>query len=110
MSHKTLARPKHVPQRMCIGCREALAKRALVRVARTPDGVKIDPTGKAPGRGAYLHDRRSCWEAALRGPLEGALKTQFTPSERETLEVYMRSLASEESVESDPGAAAGGAA
>ncbi|MGD0805966.1 MAG: YlxR family protein [Anaerolineales bacterium] len=110
MSRKTLARPKHVPQRMCIGCREALAKRALVRVARTPDGVKIDPTGKAPGRGAYVHDRSACWEAALRGPLEGALKTQFTPSERETLEVHMRSLTSEESVESDPEATAGGAA
>lgn len=110
MSRKTLARPKHVPQRMCIGCREALAKRALVRVARTPDGVKIDPTGKAPGRGAYVHDRRSCWEAALRGPLENALKTQFAPSERETLEVHLRSLASEESMESDPKAAAGGAA
>jgi predicted RNA-binding protein YlxR (DUF448 family) len=95
---------------MCIGCREALAKRALVRVARTPDGVKIDPTGKAPGRGAYVHDRRSCWEAALRGSLEGALKTQFTPSERETLETHMRSLASEESAESDLMAKAGGTA
>jgi len=110
MSRKTLARPKHVPQRMCIGCREALAKRALIRVARTPDGVKIDPTGKAPGRGAYVHDRRSCWEAALRGPLDAALKTNITPSERETLEVHLRSLAPEESAESDLKAAAGGAA
>jgi predicted RNA-binding protein YlxR (DUF448 family) len=109
MSPKKLARPKHVPQRMCIGCRVALAKRALVRVARTPDGVKIDPTGKAPGRGAYVHDRRSCWEAALRGPLAEALKTQFTPSERETLEAHMRSLAPEESAESDLKATAGGA-
>lgn len=110
MSPQTLARPKHVPQRMCIGCRESLAKRALIRVARTPDGVKVDPTGKAPGRGAYVHDRRSCWEAALRGPLAEALKTQFTPPERETLEAHMRSLAPEESAESDRMAKAGGAA
>jgi hypothetical protein len=95
---------------MCIGCREALAKRALVRVARTPDGVKIDPTGKAPGRGAYVHERRVCWEAALSGLLEGALKTQLTPSERETLQAHLRSLAPEDSVKSDPQAAAGGAA
>jgi predicted RNA-binding protein YlxR (DUF448 family) len=110
MSPKTQVRPKHVPQRMCIGCRESLAKRALIRVARTPDGVKIDPTGKAPGRGAYVHERRSCWEAALRGPLEEALKTHFTPSERETLEVRMRSLAPEESAETDRTTQAGGGA
>lgn len=110
MNRKTQARTKHVPQRMCIGCREALAKRALVRVARTPDGVKIDPSGKAPGRGAYVHDRRSCWETALTGPLEEALKTQLTPSERETLTVHLRSLVPEESVKSDPATAAGGAA
>jgi predicted RNA-binding protein YlxR (DUF448 family) len=109
MSPKTQARLKHIPQRMCIGCRESLAKRALIRVARTPDGVKLDPTGKAPGRGAYVHDRRSCWAAALRGPLAEALKTQFTPSERETLEAHMRSLAPEESAQSDRMAKAGGA-
>jgi predicted RNA-binding protein YlxR (DUF448 family) len=95
---------------MCIGCRESLAKRVLIRVARTPEGAKIDPTGKAPGRGAYVHDRRACWEAALRGPLETALKTQFTPSEREMLEAHMLSLIPEESAEADRMAKAGGAA
>jgi uncharacterized protein len=109
MSPKTQAHPKHIPQRMCIGCRETLAKRALIRVARTPGGLKIDPTGKAPGRGAYVHERRSCWETALRGPLEAALKMEFTPSERETLEAHLRSLAPEDSSESDRMAKAGGA-
>jgi uncharacterized protein len=59
-------RPKHVPQRMCITCREKSAKRGLTRIVRTPEGrVLIDPTGKANGRGAYLCDNRRCWERAL---------------------------------------------
>ena len=59
-------RPKHQPTRTCIACRSAEAKRALVRVVRTPEGaVEVDPTGKAKGRGAYLHASASCWERAL---------------------------------------------
>ena len=60
-------RPKHVPQRMCVACREHDAKRGLTRVVRTPEGsVELDPTGKRNGRGAYLCGRRECWERALR--------------------------------------------
>jgi predicted RNA-binding protein YlxR (DUF448 family) len=92
---KKPGRPKHIPQRLCVGCREALAKRALIRVVRGPDGVRIDPGGKAPGRGAYIHDRRACWEQALQGPLARALKTEFSASEREALETHMRKLESE---------------
>ena len=34
---------------------------------RAPDGeVAIDPTGRAPGRGAYLCRDASCWDAAAR--------------------------------------------
>jgi predicted RNA-binding protein YlxR (DUF448 family) len=110
MSPKPQVHAKHIPQRMCVGCREALAKRSLVRVVRGPDGVRIDPTGKAPGRGAYMHERRSCWQTALRGSLPQALKTELTPSERQTLEAHMLSLAPEDNAESDPMAKAGGMA
>ncbi|MBI3760555.1 MAG: YlxR family protein [Chloroflexi bacterium] len=80
------ARPKHIPQRTCLGCRQVLAKRTLVRVVRTPDGVRTDKTGKAPGRGAYIHNRRICWERALKGEtLDQALRTTLTEAERETL-------------------------
>ncbi len=65
VSKKTGQRMKHVPQRTCVGCRTVMAKRQLVRVVRTADGVLVDPTGKLAGRGAYLHDRRSCWESGL---------------------------------------------
>jgi predicted RNA-binding protein YlxR (DUF448 family) len=69
-----------------VGCREQLPKRTLVRLVRSPDGVRIDPTGKAAGRGAYLHNRRSCWERALKGgALEQALRSALTETERQTL-------------------------
>jgi predicted RNA-binding protein YlxR (DUF448 family) len=70
-------RPKHIPQRMCISCRERSAKRTLVRIVRTPEGtVEIDPTGKRNGRGAYLCDDPACWARALKtGSLAHALKT-----------------------------------
>ena len=83
-------RPKRVPQRTCVGCRTVLAKRQLVRLVRTSEGgVAIDPTGKAAGRGAYLHDRRSCWEAALaNGALENALRVNLGEAQRAQLRAH----------------------
>jgi predicted RNA-binding protein YlxR (DUF448 family) len=88
---KTIRR-RHVPQRTCVGCREVLAKRSLIRIVRTPGGVQIDPTGKMAGRGAYLHDRRSCWEHGLKGALAHALKTELTDVDRKNLTEFMSSL------------------
>ena len=86
-------RRKHIPQRTCVGCRAVEGKRGLVRVVRTPDqGVVIDPTGKRSGRGAYVHADPACWETALKGRLEHALKTTLTPAEREGLAAYGKSL------------------
>ena len=80
---------RHIPQRTCVGCRQVLAKRALARIVRTDEGVHVDPTGKAAGRGAYLHDQRVCWEVGLRGSLARALKTELTAEDRDRLESYM---------------------
>jgi len=55
----------------------------------------VDPTGKLAGRGAYLHDRRSCWERGLKGALARALKTELTTDERERLQVYLETLPEE---------------
>lgn len=58
-------RQKHVPQRTCVVCRETGAKRALTRVVRTGEGaIEVDPTGRKNGRGAYLCDKKECWEKA----------------------------------------------
>src|SRR5512145_251716 len=92
VSKKPVQRVKHVPQRTCVGCREVLPKRKMVRLVKTIDGVQIDPTGKLPGRGAYLHDQRDCWERGLKGALSHALKTALTPGERARLEEFMSTL------------------
>jgi hypothetical protein len=86
---------RRVPQRTCVGCREVLPKRSLIRIVRRPEAVVIDPTGKLAGRGAYLHDRRSCWERGLKGALANALKTVLTTQDRENLQAFMETLPEE---------------
>jgi uncharacterized protein len=87
-------KPRHVPQRTCIACREVRPKRELIRVVRTPDGhVEIDATGKKSGRGAYLCARRSCFEPALhRGKLEQEFEVTLQAEDRAALEAYMETL------------------
>ncbi|HLF87689.1 MAG TPA: YlxR family protein [Anaerolineales bacterium] len=85
-------RRKHIPQRTCVGCRTVLAKRELIRLVRTSEGVLVDPTGKQAGRGAYLHNQRSCWELGLKTGLERALRTTLTPANIEQLTQYMLTL------------------
>jgi predicted RNA-binding protein YlxR (DUF448 family) len=67
----------------------------MIRIVRTVDGVQIDPTGKLAGRGAYLHDRRECWERGLRGALAHALKATISAEERANLEEFMNTLPQE---------------
>lgn len=69
-----------------------MAKRSLIRIVRTPQGVQVDPTGKMAGRGAYLHDQRSCWEKGLRGALAQALKTELSAEDRERLQEFAGQL------------------
>ncbi len=99
-------RPKHVPQRMCVACRERDAKRALIRVVRTPEGaVEIDPTGKRNGRGAYLCGRPGCWDRALvTNALARALNTTMTPETLELLRHYAAGLSTPAEMVEQPAA------
>lgn len=88
---------KHVPQRTCIICRRTRGKRELHRIARTPTGVLYDPTGKLPGRGAYLCDDPNCWHTAIdRGALARALKTSLSAEERSSLHLLAAEMIHEE--------------
>jgi predicted RNA-binding protein YlxR (DUF448 family) len=48
------------------------------------------------GRGAYLHNLRSCWERGLKGALAGALKVNLSIEERERLTAFSASLPDED--------------
>ncbi|MCI0521037.1 MAG: YlxR family protein [Chloroflexi bacterium] len=101
---KKIVRRKHTPQRTCVGCREVLSKRSLIRIVRGPQGVLVDASGKMAGRGAYLHDRRSCWEKGLKGALAQALKTTLTEEERSQLSAFAsRYLSTDEDQEDKNG-------
>ncbi len=52
----------------------------------------IDPSGKLPGRGAYLHDRKSCWSLGLKGRLEKALRTTIQEQNKAVLQSFMETL------------------
>ncbi len=91
---KPKGRPRHIPERTCTACRRKQAKRGLIRIVRTVDGqVEVDPTGRRPGRGAYLCPDPACWENALkRKVLNRALRVVLTPEEIERLRSYAQSL------------------
>ena len=77
-------RPRHIPQRSCVVCRQKYDKRQLIRLVHTPDaGVIVDLTGKRNGRGAYLCDQPACWDKINEKPdiLAQALKTTITAAE-----------------------------
>jgi len=71
------------PKRTCVGCRGEADRRDLLRLVRSPDGsIRVDASGSAPGRGAYVHRDRSCARVALaRGALGRALRTDLGPEE-----------------------------
>ena len=56
---------KKIPMRQCMGCRERLAKREMIRVVRCVDGnVQLDFSGKLSGRGAYICPKAECLKKA----------------------------------------------
>ena len=90
---------KHIPQRTCVGCRQVQGKRQLVRVVRQADGqVRLDVTGKAPGRGAYVHATGECWHSALSGGrLAHALKIdRIEDGDQAELQAYAAALPKED--------------
>ena len=79
-------RNKHIPQRLCVVCRQKRDKRQLTRLVRTESGVVIDPTGKQNGRGAYVCDQPQCWDKIIKSQLlDKALKTEISADEKSAI-------------------------
>jgi predicted RNA-binding protein YlxR (DUF448 family) len=63
------------------------AKRELIRIVRTPAGeIRVDPTGKLSGRGAYVCAERACVDRALgEGRLTRSLERAIPAEAAESL-------------------------
>ena len=94
-------KPKKIPMRMCVGCREMKEKRQLIRIVRTPEGEAVlDPTGKRSGRGAYVCRQPECLKRAIRQKqLDRQLEITLTPEVTGALTAEMERLSAEESTE-----------
>ena len=44
----------HIPIRECVLCRKKCEKEKLIRIVKGADGISLDKTQKANGRGAYI--------------------------------------------------------
>ena len=73
------AKQRKIPMRMCVGCREMKPKMELLRVVKPQDGdARIDRSGKAAGRGAYVCDNIECLKKAEKiRALDRALDTKI---------------------------------
>ena len=87
-------KPRKIPMRMCVGCREMKEKRELIRIVRTPEGeTLIDPTGKKSGRGAYVCRNPECLKRAIKQKqLERQLEVSLTEEVSGTLITEMNRL------------------
>ncbi|MGE5473837.1 MAG: RNase P modulator RnpM [Ignavibacteriales bacterium] len=72
---------KKIPNRMCLGCREMKPKKELLRIVKSKEGlISIDPSGKKPGRGAYICFNIECLDKAQKAKrIEKEFETSVSP-------------------------------
>ena len=80
-------KPRKIPMRMCVGCREMKPKMELLRVVKPQDGeAHIDFAGRSPGRGAYVCKSVECLKKAEKTrALDRALEAHIAPEVFEKL-------------------------
>lgn len=57
-------RMTHIPQRMCVACRQMLPKTELIRLTAEDGAVVLDNNQKKSGRGAYICKKEECIDKA----------------------------------------------
>ena len=82
---------KKIPMRRCVATFESLPKKDLLRIVRTPEGeLKVDPTGRTNGHGAYLKKDVEALELAKKkGSLKRALETDIPDEFYEEIKKYI---------------------
>ena len=73
---------KKIPNRTCIGCNTQKQKSELIRIVKNSQGeIKLDKTGKLPGRGAYICNDIECLTKAIKSKrLERSFETKIDPN------------------------------
>ncbi len=58
---------KKIPMRRCLVSGESYPKKELLRIVKTPEGIlKVDPTGKLNGHGAYMKKDMALLDLAIK--------------------------------------------
>ena len=71
---------QNAPLRMCIACRQMKDKRELIRIVKSAEEIKLDPTFKAAGRGAYVCHSEECLKKLTKAKLlNRAFKCEVQP-------------------------------
>jgi len=94
-------KPKKIPMRMCVGCREMKPKKELLRVVRSPEGeISFDLTGRKPGRGAYVCHSSECLLRAIKQKqLERTFSAPISDEVRDALSAQIMTLPKEKADE-----------
>ncbi len=76
--------------RRCVGCMESKEKKDLVRIVAGEDGICLDRSGKANGRGAYVCPNEECIRKAVKN--KGLQRSFKRPVDASVLETLLEEL------------------
>ena len=79
---------KKIPMRTCIACREEKPKKEMLRVVKNAAGeIRLDFSGKLPGRGAYVCGSEACIKKLKKYRLlNKALSSEVAPDVYDAIE------------------------
>ncbi len=78
--------PQSAPVRTCVGCKQLDLQSSLWRaVADAAGRLHFDSGDRGSGRGVYVHRRRECLQAALRGGFARSLRRKVVVSDAAVL-------------------------
>ena len=81
--------------RTCVGCRAKRHRSQMKRIVAGAEGVRLDATGRMPGRGAYACSAECLQRALKNGALARALRRGIVEGElREMMEALSMAPAS----------------
>ncbi|MBF6595199.1 MAG: YlxR family protein [Thermaceae bacterium] len=93
---------KHIPIRQCMACRERRPKGELLRIVLGESGPTIDPTGRKPGRGAYIcPDKPECWNEKKLRRFAGAKAPELAQALQMLLANYPKPSRAQSSADSN---------